>query len=58
MSLGRRRCSIVGALKDRRGAAMVEYAMLLALVAAVTIGSLTAVGTNVKAVFTTLSSKL
>ncbi len=43
---------------DRRGAAMVEYALLAGLIAVVAIGTLTTVGTGVKAQFSAISNKL
>lgn len=38
-------------LTDTRGAAMVEYALLLALIAVVAIGALEALGTSVNQIF-------
>lgn len=45
-------------LKDEEGATMVEYALMLALIAIVCIVAVTAVGTNANTVFTNSASKL
>ena len=45
-------------LKDESGATAIEYGLIAALVAVVLVTALTAVGTNLTAVFTTISSKL
>lgn len=37
---------------------MIEYALISALVAVVSIGALTTVGTNLKGVFTAIANKL
>ena len=44
------------ALKCRRGAAMIEYALLAGLVALVCIASLTSVGTHLKSEYIAISS--
>ena len=43
---------------DERGASMVEYGLLLALVAVIAIVALKALGTNVSAKFSTVSASL
>jgi pilus assembly protein Flp/PilA len=43
---------------SERGASMVEYGLLLALVAVIAIVALKALGTNVSAKFSTVSSSL
>ena len=44
--------------EDETGAAMVEYALLVALIALVAIVGVSAVGTNINAQFTRISCKL
>ena len=44
--------------KDERGAAMVEYALLLALIAIVAIAALSALGDTVSANFSNIDSAL
>jgi len=47
------------ALRDREeGQALVEYALLLALIAVVSIGVLTTLGTKVSGIFNTINGKL
>lgn len=49
----------VVALRDREeGQALVEYALLLALIAVVSIGVLTTLGTKVSGIFNTINGKL
>ena len=49
----------VAALRDREeGQALVEYALLLALIAVVSIGILTALGQNVSSIFSKVNNKL
>ena len=49
----------VQALKHREeGQALVEYALLLSLIAVVSIGILTALGTNVSTIFSGVNSAL
>jgi len=43
---------------DERGAAAVEYGMLVALIAAVIIGTVTILGTQINSAFTTITSGL
>jgi len=45
-------------LKDEKGATMVEYALMVALIAVVCIVAVTAIGTNANAVFSSISGKL
>lgn len=42
---------LISATKDEEGQTMAEYAIILALIAAVVIGVVTLVGTDIKAVF-------
>jgi pilus assembly protein Flp/PilA len=44
--------------KDERGQGMVEYSLILALVSVAAIGTLTALGGNVKSVFTSSSTAM
>lgn len=46
-----------GADKDR-GATMVEYALMVALVAVVAIGAVTLLGSSVSEIFTSIADKL
>jgi pilus assembly protein Flp/PilA len=49
----------VAALKDREeGQALVEYALLLSLIAVVSIGVLTALGKNVSTIFSSVNNSL
>ncbi len=49
----------VAALRDREeGQALVEYALLLALIAVVSIGILTTLGKSVSGIFSTINAKL
>ncbi len=45
-------------LKDEEGASLVEYALLLALIAVVSIGILTTLGTSVSTIFSKINAKL
>jgi len=45
-------------LKDESGATAIEYGLIAALIAAVLITALTAIGTNLNATFTTISTKV
>ena len=51
---------VVDAVQDKkdRGATMVEYGLMLALIAIVCIGVVTTIGTNLKTVFTDIGSDL
>jgi pilus assembly protein Flp/PilA len=44
--------------KDEEGAGLVEYALLVVLIAIVCIGAITATGTSVRGVFQTISGTL
>jgi pilus assembly protein Flp/PilA len=44
--------------KDERGAALTEYGILLALIAAVVIGVITTLGTHIKTVFQSIIDKI
>ena len=44
--------------KDESGATAIEYGLIAALIAVVIIGGVTAVGTNLSATFTSLSTSL
>lgn len=43
---------------DERGAAMVEYALLVALIAAVCVGVIATLGTSISGIFSGVSTKL
>ena len=45
-------------LNDKKGQGMVEYGLILALVAIVAIGSLKLMGTDIGAMFSTISSSI
>lgn len=45
-------------VKDESGASAVEYGLLVALIAVVIIGAVTALGQSVSGVFTTVSGKI
>jgi pilus assembly protein Flp/PilA len=45
-------------LRDERGATAVEYGLMVALIAAVIIIAVTAIGTNLSSLFNTVSGKL
>ena len=58
-SLPMRAYLAVVALRDREeGQALVEYALLLALIAVVSIGILTTLGTSVSSIFSKVNDKL
>jgi pilus assembly protein Flp/PilA len=58
-SLSGRAHLMVTALRDREeGQALVEYALLLSLIAVVSIGILTALGTSVSSIFSSVNSAL
>jgi len=58
-SLSGRANLMVAALRDREeGQALVEYALLLSLIAVVSIGILTALGTSVSSIFSSVNSAL
>ncbi|KYZ76685.1 hypothetical protein AXX12_09715 [Anaerosporomusa subterranea] len=45
-------------LRNQKGQGMVEYGLILALVAVVAVATLTTLGTDLKAMFTTAGEKL
>jgi pilus assembly protein Flp/PilA len=45
-------------LTDESGATAIEYGLIAALIAAVLIGALTAIGTNLNGTFDTISQKV
>jgi pilus assembly protein Flp/PilA len=45
-------------VRDESGATAIEYGLIATLIAVVIITALTAIGTNLNATFTTLSSKV
>ena len=45
-------------LKNEKGQGMVEYGLILALIAIVVIAAMTTMGTNLQAMFTTVAGKL
>lgn len=49
---------LLGLGRDKRGVSAVEYALIAALIAVVIIGTVTTLGTNVKSVFSTISSSI
>ncbi len=50
--------AVLNVLASKRGAAMVEYALLAGLVAVVAIGTLTTLGTTVSGKFTSIANAL
>ena len=49
---------ITAVLQNKKGQGMVEYGLILALVAIVVIGALTFIGTDISALFTKVSGNL
>lgn len=47
-----------GMLRNEKGQGMVEYGLILALIAVVVIGVMTTMGTDLKAMFTSVSGSL
>ncbi|SPF41106.1 Flp/Fap pilin component [Candidatus Desulfosporosinus infrequens] len=47
-----------GMLRNEKGQGMVEYGLILALIAVVVIGVMTTMGTDLKTMFTTVSTSL
>ena len=43
-------------LKDESGATAIEYGLIVSLIAVVIVGAVTAVGTNLKTTYTTIST--
>lgn len=50
--------STVGAFRNQRGAAMIEYALIAALIAVFAITALSLVGTNLSAIFNNIAGQL
>ena len=50
--------TLTSLVRDENGAAMVEYAILLGLIAIVSIGIITTLGTNVSAVFNQINTSI
>ena len=46
------------ALSDKKGAAMVEYALLAALIAVVAVTAVTSIGTKLSTTFTTIANSI
>jgi len=46
--------NLINSFRNEEGQALVEYALILGLVSVVAIGSLTALGTTVDGIFTTI----
>jgi pilus assembly protein Flp/PilA len=49
---------IIRFFKDEEGATAVEYGLIVALIAAVIVGIVTTLGTQIRAAFTTVSTAL
>jgi pilus assembly protein Flp/PilA len=49
---------VQGRLREERGQAMVEYALIIGLVSVVAVGALTIMGGSVNAMYTTISTAL
>ena len=49
---------ILGVLQSRKGQGMVEYGLILALIAVVVIGALTLMGTSLSGMFTSTAGKV
>lgn len=45
-------------LRNQKGQGMVEYGLILALIAVVVVGIMTTMGTNLTTTFTTISNKI
>jgi pilus assembly protein Flp/PilA len=45
-------------VKDQEGATMVEYGLMIALIAAVCVGVITTLGTNLKTLFTNVGNSV
>lgn len=50
--------NLLSVLKDKKGQGMVEYGLILALIAVVVIGALTSMGTDITALFTKTGAAL
>ncbi len=49
---------LVRFLKDENGATAVEYGLIVALIAAVIVGAVTAIGTNLKTLFNDVAGSI
>ena len=49
---------LISFFKDEEGATMVEYALMVALIAAVCVGAVTLIGANSNTTFTTVAGKI
>ena len=58
MTISKLYAAVVNVLTNKRGAAMVEYALLAGLVAVVAISTLTTLGTNVKSQFNSIATAI
>lgn len=58
MSISKVHAAVLSAMSAKRGAAMVEYALLAALIAVVALGTLTTLGSNVSSQFSSIATKL
>ncbi len=50
--------SFIAMTKDERGAVMPEYALLLGLIAAIAVGTISSMGTSVNPIFSAVNTKL
>ena len=50
--------AMINFFKDEEGATMVEYGLMLALIAVICIGAVTVIGTSTNGTFTTTSTAL
>lgn len=58
MTISKFYCAILAVLSSKRGAAMVEYALLAALIAVVAISTITSLGKGVSNQFNAISTNL
>ena len=52
------RTKLMGLLKDEEGQGMVEYGLIIALIAVVVLVALGSMGTNISTIFTNTAAKL
>lgn len=50
--------NLINVLRDDEGATLVEYGLLVALVAAVCVGVVSTMGTKIQGAFTTVNNKI
>jgi pilus assembly protein Flp/PilA len=50
--------TLTSMIRDEEGATMVEYGLLVALIALASLTAVTAIGTNLKGLFTTVANNL